>query len=589
MKKFIAMLLTLSMLAALAACGAAAETPEAPASAEPETTEGSALTEEAPPADAAPEELPEAAEEPETSEAEEPAAEAEPEPTPPTPVELPLTEGGESFTFWVDGAAPFVTMYLGAGESYNTAACTEYLESVTGVHIEYKEVSMFAAAEEFSLMVASQDYTDMISNFANLYSGGYAQGLKDEVVLPVNDLVDTQMPYYKYYLDTHPELMPDLEDDDGNLLFVSGFQDESLTMSGAAVRKDWLDKLGLDMPVTFDDWHDAALAFKDAYGISSPLCFTSAINPGLSFSRGYELPGFSLQWSDTYFYQQDGQVHAAYTEDRMKDFLKMLAQWYSEGLLSQDFYTHNGGQDTEGDIVGGQVGFFWGDSAFIPTYNYMIDDPDCNIVGIQSPVMEEGQALHFSTATSLTGVNPVTITTSCANPELLARWLDYHFTEEGQILSNWGMEGESFQYNAAGEPEWTDFVKNNPDGLNFKQTTSTYILYATPSVFDADCNFEVLYGEQGTEAIRTYSAQAADNTWALPTNLSYTDEEAETLYGSGAIADLDTTAAEYILKFVTGAMDIDENWDAYVSAIEDLGLADCIAAKQGALERYNER
>ena len=586
MKSTISLLLAFSLLLALAACGTAVPSDtasalsEAPSAAE-SAASGADNAAEAPAA--------EPAEAPEAPEPEASLVEEEPELTPPGPVSLPLTDNGESFSFWVDGAAPFVTMYLGSGESYNTAACTEYLESVTGVHIEYKEVSMFTATQEFALMVASQDYTDMISNFANLYSGGYAQGLKDEVVLPVNDLVETEMPYYKYYLDTHPEYLPDLVDDDGNMLFVSGFQDESFSMSGAAVRKDWLDKLGLDMPVTFDDWHDAALAFKDAYGITSPLCFTSAINPGLSFSRGYELPGFSLQWSDTFFFQKDGQVRAAYTEDRMKEFLKMLASWYKEGLLAPDFYSHNGGQDTEGDIVGGQVGFFWGDSAFIPTYNYMIEDPDCEIVGIQSPVLEEGQALHFSTANSFTGVNPVTITTSCEDPELLARWLDYHFTDEGRLLSNYGMAGGSFAYNAAGEPEWNDFVRNNPDGLNFKQTTSTYILYATPSIFDADCNFEVLYGAEGTEAIRVYSAQEADNTWAIPSNLSYSDEEADVLYASGAISDLDTTAAEYILKFVTGSLDIDENWDAYVAAIEALGLEDCIAAKQGALDRYNAR
>ena len=583
MKKTIALLLAFSLLLALTACGSAATSDTASSAAE--TAQSSTLSASEPAAQNA---EPESAA-PEAQDAEASEIEAEPEPTPPEPVSLPLTENGESFSFWVDGAAPFVTMYLGSGESYNTAACTEYLESITGIHIEYKEVSMFTAAQEFALMVASQDYTDMISNFAGLYSGGYAQGLKDEVVLPVNDLVETEMPYYKYYLDTHPEYLPELEDDDGNMLFVSGFQDESFTMGGASIRKDWLDKLGLDMPVTFDDWHDAALAFKENFGISSPLCFTSAINPGLGFSRGYELPGFTLQGSDTYFFQKDGQVHAAYTEDRMKDFLKMLASWYDEGLLAPDFYSHNGGQDTEGDIVGGQVGIFWGDAAFIPTYNYMIEDPDCEIVGIQSPVMEEGQALHFSTANSYTGVNPVTITTACEDPALLARWLDYHFTDEGQLLSNWGMEGGSFEYNADGEPEWNDFVKNNPDRLNFKQTTSTYILYATPSIFDADCNFDVLYGEQGAEAIRVYSAQEADNTWAMPENLSYNDEESEVLYASGAISDLDTTAAEYILKFVTGSMDIDENWDAYVSAIEALGLDDCIAAKQGALDRYNER
>ena len=61
------------------------------------------------------------------------------------------------------------------------------------------------------------------------------------------------------------------------------------------------------------------------------------------------------------------------------------------------------------------------------------------------------------------------------------------------------------------------------------------------------------------------------------------------LYESGAINDMDTTAAEYLMKFVTGSLDIEENWDAYVTAIEGLGLEDCIAAKQSALDRYNAR
>ena len=140
MKKTIALLMTLALLLALTACGAG--TQAAPSSAETgtEAAQGSAAAEAAP--EPAPEEV---AQMPEAS-AEEPAEEAGPELTPPDPVTLPLTENGEIFSFWVDGAAPFVTMYLGSGESYNTAACTEYLESITGVHIEYKEVSMFSAA-----------------------------------------------------------------------------------------------------------------------------------------------------------------------------------------------------------------------------------------------------------------------------------------------------------------------------------------------------------------------------------------------------------------------------------------------------------
>lgn len=580
-KRIYALLLTLALVLGLTACGGSAASSAAPASAPAPSAEKPAP---------APEPEPEPEPEPVTeAPSQEESSVLEDAPEPPGPVSLPLTDGGETFTFWVDGAAPFVTAYLGDGQSYNTAACTEYLEEQTGVHIEYKEVNMFSAAEEFSLMVASNDYTDMISNFANLYSGGYAQGYLDEVLFPLNELVDSSMPYYRYYLDTHPEFISQLVDDKGNMLYISGFQDESYTVSGAQIRQDWLDELGLETPVTFDDWYEVGKAFKSQYDGYMTFCFNSSINPGLSFSRGYNLPGFSINSSDSYFYQQDGTVHAAYTEDAMKDFLTMLNQWYSDGILCPDFYSYNGAQDCEGNIIGGEVGIFWGQATFVASYNAMSEDPGCRFVGLQSPVLEEGQEIHFSTADRLTDVNPVAITSACDDPELLAAWLDYHFTDEGQLLSNYGMEGGSFEYDAQGQPQFNDFVMNNPDGLNFKQTTSTYILYATPSIFDADCQFEVLYGDEGVAAIEVYSAQPEDNAWAMPDNLTYSDEESETLYESGTVADMDTTAAEYILKFVTGALDIEENWDAYVSAIEDLGLEDCIAAKQSALDRYNSR
>ena len=46
------------------------------------------------------------------------------------------------------------------------------------------------------------------------------------------------------------------------------------------------------MPVTFDDWHETGKAFKAAYDTYMTFVFNSSINPGLSFSRGYNLPGF---------------------------------------------------------------------------------------------------------------------------------------------------------------------------------------------------------------------------------------------------------------------------------------------------------
>ena len=40
---------------------------------------------------------------------------------------------------------------------------------------------------------------------------------------------------------------------------------------GMAMRKDWLDELGLDVPVTYDDWHNVLTAFKEQKGATAPL------------------------------------------------------------------------------------------------------------------------------------------------------------------------------------------------------------------------------------------------------------------------------------------------------------------------------
>ena len=61
--------------------------------------------------------------------------------------------------------------------------------------------------------------------------------------------------------------------------------------------------------------------------------------------------------------------------------------------------------------------------------------------------------------------DPIYITTSCKNPELAAKWLDYQYSDEGCFLNWYGTEGESWTYGADGTPQFTELITNNPDGL----------------------------------------------------------------------------------------------------------------------------
>lgn len=74
---------------------------------------------------------------------------------------------------------------------------------------------------------------------------------------PLNDLIDEYAPNYKKYLDAHPEVRKAITTEDGQIygLLVAG-SDEVKAAQGWEIRKDWLDKLGLETPKTVNELHD---------------------------------------------------------------------------------------------------------------------------------------------------------------------------------------------------------------------------------------------------------------------------------------------------------------------------------------------
>ncbi|MGI6577767.1 MAG: hypothetical protein ACOX1Q_07060 [Eubacteriales bacterium] len=74
---------------------------------------------------------------------------------------------------------------------------------------------------------------------------------------------------------------------------------------------------------------------------------------------------------------------------------------------------------------------------------------------------------------SRVGTNINTITTSCENIPVLVSWFDYFYSDEGEILADYGIEGETFEYDDNGKPYFLDVVINNPDGLS--QSDALYL------------------------------------------------------------------------------------------------------------------
>lgn len=69
--------------------------------------------------------------------------------------------------------------------------------------------------------------------------------------------------------------------------------------------------------------------------------------------------------------------------------------------------------------------------------------------------------------------------------------------------------------------------------------------------------------------------------------ISMTSEEGAEY--SATMGDITTYVQECTVKFITGAMDPDNDWDGFVSQIQSMGIDQAAEYQQAALDRYFAR
>lgn len=264
-KKLLSMLLALTMLASLlTACGGSSGAASSAGSASAPTpeTEAPAETPQEPT-----EVVPSAAEPTEAS-----AMESAEEPSVQIPeVSYPLTDTPETFSLWYSfpgDLSDIMDAYLSGGQSSVLKAVADK----TGVSLTFMLQSVTTASDNFNLLVASGDYPDFFYNASSYYTGGIDKAVEDEVLLDVTDLVPEFAPNYYYNITKDPDTLSEVSTPSGRLVEIQRLEAEyTKSSTGLVIRKDWLDDLGKDMPVTLEDLHDVLTAFKNEKGAVEAL------------------------------------------------------------------------------------------------------------------------------------------------------------------------------------------------------------------------------------------------------------------------------------------------------------------------------
>lgn len=498
---------------------------------------------------------------------------------------LPLTEGAE-FSMWYQ-----FTLMTTVITSYNDSEVFKELEKLTGVHIDFIHPSMTdMGVSAFSLLMASQDYPDTFFTFPMVWTAGLDKYIEDEILIDLDDYVHQYAPNLAALLEAHPDLRRDSYTDSGKLPGFTQiqYQSEPGYTAGTAVRADIMDNLGIETPVTYDDFHDMLAAMKDATGM-----YLDLIPDQLSLMAGYNVCGLGANANGEFMRNADGEIVFTYTQDGFRKYLSTMNKWFEEGLVNPDFMTSTSNDTvnlaTTGKICASNLLFATniGKSAYDTGAT---QDPNFNLRAVPFPKESVDTVIHVG---SIDGYvyeygyrSAYQVSTVAEDPVLITKWFDYMYSDEGILLTNYGFEGETFEYDENGNPCWTELIYNNPDGRNIAETQQMYLWHFPPfSDFDKETRTYV-YEEQREAGSIWFDT---DLIYALPTGFSFTQEEG-TRY-SAIYNDIDTYANEMMLGFIAGQSDVNDDsvWDAYVSQVESMNIDEVIDILESAYARYYAR
>ncbi|MDE6994977.1 MAG: extracellular solute-binding protein, partial [Lachnospiraceae bacterium] len=471
-------------------------------------------------------------------------------------------------------------------EDLNTIESVKKMEEATGVHINWIPIPLSELQEKFNTLVTSGEYPDIVMlSFFPTYPGGWAKGVEDGVIMNMEQLVQDYMPNYRAALEQNDfGAKQSLSDDHEHLIFYSlQGTDDTIegegVVSGLGYRADILEKLGLDEPTTIDELHDVLVKVKES-GIEYP--FMPATNGTSELLLGYGL-NYSAWTLNT-----DGKIVHTYTQPDFKLYLDEMKKWYSEGLIDPNFTSFNFFQDLPVSVET-DANFLYAICLGFghELYNTgRISNSEAFIQPYLAPAVTVPETVK-AYAQEVTK-NPGFITTSCENPELAAKWLDYLYTDETMIANWYGTEGVTFEYDENGKPQYLgESLNDNPDGIpasDYLQKICLCNNYAGSTLGRANNEAgrkitAALIGETEIyqEEVVEYLSSPATNV-SIPAGTLLTDEEGYIV--NQYETDITTLSDEFMVKYIIGSTD--QTFEEFVESANKYHLQEVIDCYQAA-------
>ena len=480
-------------------------------------------------------------------------------------------------------------------EDYKTNSLTKYLEEKMNANLEFMLFDEGEADKSIKLMMSAggKNLPDIIigDNVNDSDVIAYAQ---KGLIVPLNDYYENSSYYLKKIAEKEKGLLDLITMPDGNIYTIPRYTKILQNEYGVKlwIYKPFLDKLGLDMPKTTDEFYDVLAKIKNGdpngNGKNDEIPY---IGTGGTGGSGYLFADFIMSSfiyadaEDYYMYPENGKIHFACTDKRWKDGLLYLKKLCSDNLLSPSSFTVTPEQFNsiinKKEVIAGSfisMGPYFTDENKDRYSEYKVVEPFIGPDGEQNPIL-------WATKPR----NRFFITKNCKYPEAAFRLGDIMCDENVAIMNRWGVEGSDWE--KAGEG---DIGVASEEGypalivpkLEWGVRQNSHWQGKGPGYRDYNIGLGVAVTESNPmdyEIARSSLAYKKLMPEEYIVKLVYNvDEYGEVARISGDIMSYVNNAT---VDFVTGAKDIDANWENFVSDLNSLGAERLREIMQGAYDR----
>lgn len=326
-------------------------------------------------------------------------------------------------------------------------------EKRTGQKLKVNAIPRNGYMEKVNLMISSGELKGLVSVFS---PADVLKAIEDGTAEPLDDYLKDNANWNKFSQDYRDSLKFQ-----GHIYGINaGYSGNYFTR---AIRKDWLDNLGLDVPETVDDLFEVAKAFTENDPDQNGQNDTGGLTAAGTWNLGDIFQAFDARLDNT----SSGSItwdpkEGAWIDSMLKpgmiDALKYLKRLYDNKYLDNEFLTNSGNNMRE-KIYTGKYGstFYWAMFGYTTCRNEMAKTfPEAEFVEVPALKGTRTEQLNHRV---LNGIAYILVKGTKQPKETVNAFVDLILCDkDAHFMSRYGIENKTYKWEGN-----TLVILNNPE------------------------------------------------------------------------------------------------------------------------------